>query len=421
MSDHKVEVVKLETIYPHPDKETTSLELVKVWDYVAVARKGQYKPGDLAVYIEPDFVVKLSRPEFSFLQSPGGTKEKHRITTKRLRGVWSQGLLIPAPEGSVEGQDVRELLEIERYEPPPPNMKPNSKGAWLGGGLQEAGPVLKVPYYDLENLQKYTRLLEKNEEVVVSEKIHGSNSRFMFSEGRMWLGSRTTWKKPTNDYVVRPLLFSGFKTPEAVLEFMQYLQEDIQRAAMTQKDSPEKVFALVNVEWLEKNKDNLPPFEVKGDDRQTKFSTAWHRALECNPWIEEWCRNHPNLSLYGEIFGKQVQGHLFNYGVPEGDVGFRVFDIFDPTKVEVQDQWMNNWEMHEPGNSFVENLKLVPLLYRGLFDFDMIKTIAEEDSVFEKGHIREGVVLKTKNERFSAILGGRIALKYVSNRYYGKS
>lgn len=180
MSEHRVEVVRLGPIEKHPNAD--SLGIVKVWAYTAIVRLGEWSEGDLAAYVEPDYVVP-DVEQFAFLAG------HRRIKAKRLRGTWSQGLLIRPPEGAREGDDVMEALGIVRYEP-----KVHA-GMGAGGDSEPAHPTLAgIPKYDLENWRRYNRLLEPGEPVVITEKIHGANARYAFREGRMWCGSRTMWK-----------------------------------------------------------------------------------------------------------------------------------------------------------------------------------------------------------------------------------
>ena len=156
MSEHEVLVVKIENIYPHPDPETTSLEIVKVWDYEFIVRKGTWTLGELGIVVEPDYVVPTTHELFQFLDMKGLSKP-HRVTTKRLRGVWSQGVLVKALEGHTEGQNVMEELGIVRWEPPP-----QRNGGWGGGeiesGMMDSEPEIpgttSIPKYGLENFKK---------------------------------------------------------------------------------------------------------------------------------------------------------------------------------------------------------------------------------------------------------------------------
>jgi RNA ligase (TIGR02306 family) len=127
MSEHEVLVVKVNNIYKHPDPETTELEIVKVWDYEFIVRKGTWKVGDLGVVVEPDYMVPTTPGSlFEFLDTKQ-TQKPYRVTTKRLRGVWSQGVLVKALEGHKEGQNVMSDLGITRWEPPP-----QKNGGWGG-------------------------------------------------------------------------------------------------------------------------------------------------------------------------------------------------------------------------------------------------------------------------------------------------
>ncbi len=193
MSTHKVEVVRVGPIEKHPNADT--LGIVQVWGYTALVRLGDFKEGDLAAYIEPDYLVPETE-QFAFLKD-------RRIRAKRLRGVWSQGLLIHAPEGAVEGDDVMAQLGIERYLPPV--RMGGGPGRWgMPKRENEAAEtphesLALVPKYDLENFRRYHSAFEPGEHVVITEKLHGTNARFAFRDGRMWVGARSHWRKPTED------------------------------------------------------------------------------------------------------------------------------------------------------------------------------------------------------------------------------
>lgn len=227
MSTHKVEVVRLGPIEKHPNAD--KLGLVQIWGFTVItALEGGHKEGDLVAYIEPDYVVPLDRPEFSFLTDS-------RIRAKRLRGIWSQGLLVPAPEGAVEGDNVMEQLGIIRYEP---KIKYTRYGGIKGESLdaEKAHESLRwLPKYDLENLRRYKDVFEAGEKVYVSEKIHGANARFAWRDGRMWLGSRSQWKKPEDNSWWRMALESNpwielwcTANPTSVLYGEIYGMQDLQ-------------------------------------------------------------------------------------------------------------------------------------------------------------------------------------------------
>lgn len=182
MSTHRVEVVRIKDLEPHPNAD--ALDLVRIDGFVCAVRRGSFAVGDLAVYVEPDYVVP-PEGEFAFLSGDG---KPVRIKAKKLRGIYSMGLLVPAPNGAAEGDDVMERLGIMRFEP---QMSVSS-----GGEVESPPPSLAhVPKYDLESWRRYRHIFTEGEPVVITEKIHGANARFAWRDGRMWCGSRTQWKR----------------------------------------------------------------------------------------------------------------------------------------------------------------------------------------------------------------------------------
>ena len=178
---HKVEVVRI-SIEAHPNADR--LDVARIFGFTCCVEKGSFVDGQLAAYIQPDSVVDSTRPEFEFLAG------HERIRVKRLRGVVSMGLLLPAPDGVREGDDLADHFGVSHYEPPIPGER---------CGEVEGGPVgTYAPKYDVESMYRHRRLFEPGEPVVATEKIHGANSRYVFApnENRMYCGSRGEWKAP---------------------------------------------------------------------------------------------------------------------------------------------------------------------------------------------------------------------------------
>jgi ATP-dependent RNA circularization protein (DNA/RNA ligase family) len=64
------------------------------------------------------------------------------------------------------------------------------------GGLNQRGPKEDRKIYDVERFKNYPNVLHEGEQVIVTEKIHGSNARYTYEDGVMYVGSRTMWKSP---------------------------------------------------------------------------------------------------------------------------------------------------------------------------------------------------------------------------------
>jgi RNA ligase (TIGR02306 family) len=198
MSDHKCEIVPV-VLQKHPNAD--SLSIVNVFDsYTVCVRTDDWVGIDKGVYLPPDTVVPDTE-QFKFL-------EGHlRIKAKKLRGVESYGLLVPVPSTkvcSIEnmdgrdpqiGDDFAEFMGMRHYEP--------ELSAELKQKMGEQGdpPSMKGSDYDMEAFQKYGHEFVEGEEIIITEKINGTNARYTFqadSDGafRMYCGSHHVWKKP---------------------------------------------------------------------------------------------------------------------------------------------------------------------------------------------------------------------------------
>ena len=184
MAEFEAKVYKL-IIEPHPNADR--LELAVVGDYRSIVMKGQFKTGDLGVYIPeaavcPDWLIAEMG-----LEGKLAGKQKNRVKAVKLRGILSQGLVYPVLEMSVNGEPrysvcgegwknpesmndnidvevgsvVTEFLGITKYEPPIP--------VHMAGEVFNAhGYTLK---YDIENYKRYPEVLQDGELVIFTEKI----------------------------------------------------------------------------------------------------------------------------------------------------------------------------------------------------------------------------------------------------------
>ena len=155
-------------IEPHPNADR--LELAAVGGFRCVVGKGSFTDGDLAAYIPegsvcPDWLIT----ELGLEGKLAGSK-KNRVKAVKLRGALSQGLVYPVRDGMVrgravaEGDEVTELLELVKYEPPIPVAMQGEVRAVHGATI----------HYDIENVKKHPDELGDGEPVVMTEKLHGT-------------------------------------------------------------------------------------------------------------------------------------------------------------------------------------------------------------------------------------------------------
>jgi len=177
-------------IQPIEGADMIELAIVDGWK-VVVAKDVAHKVGDMVVYCEIDSFLPI-REEFEFLRKSSfkkmGDQEGFRLKTIKLRGQVSQGLILPIhvlPLGEMvsEGQDVTEMLNIIKYEPPIP--------AELAGKVKGLFPsfIRKTDEERIQNLAgEYEEM--KRHTYYVTEKLDGSSATFYFNNGEFGVCSR---------------------------------------------------------------------------------------------------------------------------------------------------------------------------------------------------------------------------------------
>lgn len=186
----RVTIVKLGKIEKHPNAD--NLQITEIYGCPVIMKSGQYNEGDLATFIPVDMICP-NLPEYEFL---GNSK---RVKAKKLRGIFSMGLLSPAPENSKENDDVTDLLKFAKYEPP---IK-GEKNVHLGPVDEVSAPSGEIKYTDIESLRRYKDQLEIGEKVVITEKLHGGNARYIHSyfDNNFYAGSHRRWLDMLNDNI----------------------------------------------------------------------------------------------------------------------------------------------------------------------------------------------------------------------------
>lgn len=185
-TEHEVRVVRLGAIEKHENADT--LGITEVDGRPCIVRLGEYAPGDLAVYVPIDSLVPVADARFAFLagRSKQDDQGRCRVRAARLRGVFSMGLLVKPDADMVEGDEVSERMGIGVWEPDVRfGVAPDA----------EPDPGF-LPVYDIESARKWApTVLTEGEDVVLTEKIHGANGRFVWHRDRMWCASRNRYPK----------------------------------------------------------------------------------------------------------------------------------------------------------------------------------------------------------------------------------
>jgi RNA ligase (TIGR02306 family) len=162
-----------------------------------VVKKGEFEVGEVALYLEIDsWVPHELAPFLSKGQEPreyNGVKGE-RLRTVKFRGQISQGLLLNIEDIKQEivvGEDVTQLLGIQKWEPPIP--------AQLQGTMKGNFPSF-IPKTDQErcqNLRKEIFETRKNELYEVTVKLDGSSTTVYVKDGEVGVCSRNIDLKET--------------------------------------------------------------------------------------------------------------------------------------------------------------------------------------------------------------------------------
>jgi RNA ligase (TIGR02306 family) len=215
MSDWQPQVVLIERVDKHPCADAIDIVTV-LGDYPVIVKRDEYKVGDIAGYIPIDSIVP-DTSQFYFLcpvnreqytdgneiktriigpkYELGSVPEKYRrIKAKKIRGSYSQGLLVKLSE-EVKlnvGDSIVELFQLKKWEE---EEEENIHRKSLGANAEKAPRGWSIPYYDIQGLRKYVNCINKDEEIVITEKLHGSNASFCHDGTRLWVKSRNYYKK----------------------------------------------------------------------------------------------------------------------------------------------------------------------------------------------------------------------------------
>ena len=168
------------------------IERATILGWTCVVKKNEFAVGQLVIYIEVDSM--LPKCIWSgFLWRDGDTKDKYRLRTVRLKGVTSQGLVLPVSvlgdgmlyhENLFEGRDVTDDLCIEKYEPPP-------LPACLQGVAKGNFPDF-IPKTDETRIQAEPWILQKmqGKKIYISEKVDGSSCTMFLKDNYFSVCSR---------------------------------------------------------------------------------------------------------------------------------------------------------------------------------------------------------------------------------------
>lgn len=211
------EVCEIEEIRPHPNADRLEAAVIKGWQVLVPIN--QYKVGDKVVYFQPDTILSEEWTDRFGVTKYCTPREGQgmQIRSAKLRGYVSHGLVVEPEEDWPIGTNVSEYYGAEKYQPP---IAPNS------GDLIEENPFFPR-YTEVENLRNYPHVYPHGEEVVITEKLHGTNVRIGIVDGEWVAGSLHSQRKmPIGIKELKESLYWYPYTIVGVRRLLMYLSRD---------------------------------------------------------------------------------------------------------------------------------------------------------------------------------------------------
>jgi len=330
------------------------IELVHVDGWQVVVKREEFKEGDLGIYFEIDSKLP-DKPEYDLMRSRG-----FKVKTIKLRGVLSQGLLLPIPKGHqyAEGQDLTTALGITKIGDELPDTQEYKKRAKKVQPWWARLPILRrfwkkeyrgFPMYlrktDEERVQNLSRLdsLIWGQPLYYSEKLDGQSVTIFFNR----LEKSGWWTKGVFGVCSR------------------------------------------NIPYWERTNNNW-----------------WNAAVqnELHRTLPDYCRYHGrSLAIQGEIVGPGIQGNKYVLGAQKLFV-FNIWDIEAQKYVSYEEKGLicaqlnlsmgptcgflhpDYWDTEDPREFFLE--------------------LAKDHSNLNPSILREGIVVRglhSENLSFKAI------------------
>lgn len=273
-----------------PIEGADNIEVAVVGGWNCITKKGEQKVGDNVIIATTDAVIPFELSEE--MGVTGYLRKGQRVRTVKLRGVYSECLIIPnkflhgkTTMGDWDmpvGKDCMGIFDIVKFEPP-------VKMVQLASGKKiryQDNPNFHV-YYKFPNLKNVPDMFTEEDMVEITRKIHGTNARY----GIVKKNKLSLWDK------VKKFLRLTDK-------WIDY--EFVVGSHNVEKGSDSNGFYDTNV-WYDIEK----KYDIK--------SKLWD-------YVKNWddVEIGDGITLYGEIYGAGIQKG-YDYGLK--DIEFVGFDV----------------------------------------------------------------------------------------------
>lgn len=320
-----------------------NIEQAVIGGWNCIIKKDSQKEGDLVIVATTDAIIPSQLSDemnvTNYLRKGG------RVRTVKLRGVYSECLIIPikyiSKSDRVEGKDCMDKLKIFKYEPP-------VKMVQLAGGRKiryQDNPNFHV-YYKFPNLKNVPGMFTEEDTVEITRKIHGTNARY----GIVKKSKLSIWDR------IKKLFGNKWAEYEFVVG-----------SHNVEKGSDSNGFYDTNV-WYE----IASKYEIK--ERLWEYV----KSNSMEPEIGE------GIVIYGEIYGPGIQKG-YEYGL--NSIKFAGFDVKE------------NGEYHSPINAKLMIADILQLPYVEILHFGNYSQEVQDKYTFNNFILgtkmpEEGIVIK---------------------------
>ena len=339
-------VARINEIKPIPGADNIEQGVIGGWN--CIIKKGEYKVNDLVVVATTDAVIPVELSDA--MNVTNYLRKGQRVRTVKLRGVYSECLIIPFTYASisskkilVEGSDCMDILGVFKYEPPATQIQLSS-----GRKIRyHQNPNFTV-YHKFPNAKNVAGMFTEEDRVEITRKLHGTNARYGI----------------------------------------------VKKTKLSIWDKCKKFFGLAN-RWIEYEYVYGSHNVEKGSDSQGFYSTDVWREVADKDAIKQKLWAHvtefytpeqigSGLVMYGEVYGPGIQKN-YDYGLKE--LKFAGFDLtldgeyMDPHAAMI-DIMLN---MH---------LSYVPILYVGPWSQEIQDKYTFNNFIDGTKIPHEGIVIK---------------------------
>jgi len=323
-----------------------NIELAVVGGWNAITKKGEYRVEDKVVVATTDAVIPQELSDR--MEVTNYLRKGQRVRTVKLRGVYSECLLIPFKylfpnyiEKDVKvGEDLMGQLGIHKYEPPVKQIQ-------LASGRKikyKDNPNFGV-YYKFPNLKNVPGMFTREDCVEITRKIHGTNARY----GIVKKSKLSLWDK------VKRLFGNEWAGYEYV-----YGSHNVEKGSDSQGFYSTDVWRTIAEKY--KIKERL--WEFIRDSKQSEIGSG--------------------IILYGEIYGAGIQKN-YEYGLK--DMEFVGFDLVQDGKYDPV-----IWSRLAIKNCL--QLPYVEIVYKGLWSQEIQDRYVFNNFIEGTKVPHEGIVIK---------------------------